>query len=99
MAFRSIDSLREAKVPAPDEAARPLVPAEAKAALERLQAALGDFDLSAASAALSDLGGVAMPGGAAADLARLRNHVDGYEYEEAGALATRLLEQIGEAVP
>ena len=104
VAFRSIDSLREAKVPAPaeaasTEAARPFVPAEAKAALERLQTALGDFDLSAASAALSDLGGVAMPGGAAADLARLRNHVDGYEYEEAGALATRLLEQIGEAVP
>ena len=40
-----------------------------------------------------------MPAAAAADLARLRNHVDGYEYQEAGALAARLLEQIGEALP
>ena len=99
VAFRSIDTLRGPAAPAPAEAARPFVAAEAKAVLERLQKALGDFDLSAASAALLDLGGVAMPGGAAADLARLRNHVDGYEYEEAGALAARLLEQIGEAAP
>jgi hypothetical protein len=68
--------------------------AEARTALERLQAALGDSELSAASCALSDLGGVAMPGGAA-DLALLRNHVDSYEYDEAQVLATRLLERLG----
>jgi len=95
VAFRSIDTLREAKAPAPAEPDRPFVPAEARAALERLQAALGDFDLSAASRALSDLGNVAMPGGGAADLALLRNHVDSYEYNEARVLATRLLEQLG----
>jgi hypothetical protein len=31
-------------------------------------------------------------------LARLRNHVDSYEYEEARLLATRLLEEIDHKV-
>jgi hypothetical protein len=35
-----------------------------------------------------------MPGNHS-DLARLRTHVDSYEYDEARVLATRLLEQIG----
>jgi hypothetical protein len=71
------------------------VPAEARAVLERLQAALGDFDLSAASGALADLDRVALPGHHS-DLARLRTHVDSYEYDEARVLATRLLELIGD---
>ena len=70
------------------------VPADARAVLERLQAALRDYDVSAASAVLGDLDGLAMPGSAAGDLVRLRNHVDSYEYDEARVLATRLLEQI-----
>jgi CheY-like chemotaxis protein/HPt (histidine-containing phosphotransfer) domain-containing protein len=93
--LRSIDSLREGRdAPVPTEPERQLVPAEARAVLERLQAALGDFDLSAASGAMADLDGVAMPGDAS-DLARLRTHVDNYEYDEARVLTTRLLEQIG----
>jgi hypothetical protein len=36
---------------------------------------------------------------AAGDLARLRRHVDNYEYEEARVLATQLLGQIGSEVP
>ena len=94
--LRSIDTLRERRGAAvqsgPEQVA---VPAEARAVLERLQAALGDFDLSAASGALADLDKVAMPGNES-DLARLRTHVDGYEYDEARVLATRLLEQIGD---
>jgi hypothetical protein len=67
------------------------------AVLERLQAALGDFDVSAVSSALADLEGVALSG-SVSDLARLRNHVEGYECDEARALASRLLEQIGSEV-
>jgi hypothetical protein len=62
--------------------------------LERLQAALSDDDVSAASAVLGDLDGLAMPENAG-DLVRLRNHVDSYEYDDARVLAARLLEQIG----
>jgi HPt (histidine-containing phosphotransfer) domain-containing protein len=95
--LRSIDTLRGAGEPVGPKRERPSVPAAARSALERLQAALGDFDLSAAGSALTDLENVAMPG-AASELARLRNHVDNYEYDEAGALATRLLAQIGSEV-
>ena len=70
------------------------VPADARAVLERLRAALTDYDVSAVSAVLGDLGDLAMPGNAG-DLVRLRNQVDSYEYDEARVLATRLLEQIG----
>ncbi len=92
--FRSIDTLREARAAVPSEPTQVFVPADARAVLERLQAALRDYDLSAASAALDDLDGLAMPGSAAGDLVRLRNRVDSYEYDEARVLATRLLEQI-----
>ncbi len=94
--FRSIDTLRggTATAAAAAEPGREFVPTEARAALERLRVAVADFDLSAASSALTDLGSVGMPASAAADLARLRGHVDGYEYEEAGALVNSLLDQI-----
>jgi CheY-like chemotaxis protein/HPt (histidine-containing phosphotransfer) domain-containing protein len=97
--FRSIDTLRESRASAGAEPGHVLVPPAARAALERLQAALGDFDLSAASTALADLDLVAMSGASAGELARLRQHVDGYEYEEARALTTQLLGQIGSEVP
>ncbi len=97
MVFRSIDSLRVASQPVAGELEHPVVPAAARTALQRLQTALGDFDVSAAASALADLEGIAMPG-AVSDLAQLRNHIDGYEYDEARALATRLLEQIGSEV-
>jgi two-component system, sensor histidine kinase and response regulator len=95
--FRSIDTLRDAG-PASTRAGNLLVPAAARAALERLRAALGDYDLSAASRALEDLERAAVPG-AVSELALLRSHVDGYEYDEARALATRLLERIGSGSP
>jgi two-component system sensor histidine kinase/response regulator len=97
--FRSIDTLRESRASTGAEPGHVLVPPAARAALERLQAALGDFDLSAASTALADLDLVAMSGASAGELARLRQHVDGYEYEEARALTTQLLGQIGSEVP
>jgi HPt (histidine-containing phosphotransfer) domain-containing protein len=96
--FRSIGTLQpEESIPATP--GRPFVAETARAALERLSAALADSDLSAAGSALAELGGIAMPGEAASDLAQLRNHVDGYEFEEAGAVAARLLQRIGAASP
>jgi hypothetical protein len=65
--------------------------------LERLQAALGDFDVTAASSGLADLDRVWTPDNGG-ELARLHTHVDGYEYEEAQVLVSRLLEQSGSQV-
>jgi len=95
--FQSIDSLRGAAVSAATAAEQPVIPAEARTALARLEAALGDFDLSAATSALAELERVAMPG-AAGVLARLRQHVDSYEYDEARVMATQLIQQIGSQV-
>jgi hypothetical protein len=73
------------------------IPAAARPALDRLQAALGDFDLSAASSALADLDRIVRPG-TISELVQLRQHVDRYEYEEARMLATRLLGQASSEV-
>jgi len=95
--LRSIDTLRMISA-SPIPQTEPLsVPKEARPALQRLHAALGDFDLSAASSALADLNRVATAGNIN-ELVRLRNHVDSYEYDEARTLVTRLLEQIGRKV-
>ena len=94
--LRSIDPLRKAGERVAADGGQALVPPAARPILERLQVALSDFDLSAASSALADLEAVAMPGVSA--LAPLRNHVDRYEYDEARELASRLLGQIGTEV-
>jgi len=70
----------------------PAVPAAAREALQRLHAALGDFDASAAASAFAALDRAAMP--AVAGLATLRDHVDRYEYDEARVLVSRLLESM-----
>ena len=92
--FDSIDGLRTATAPVSAEPGSLFVPAEARSALTRLQAALGDFDLSAATSALAELDSVDMPRTANV-LSRLRHHVDNYDYDEARVIATQLLEQIG----
>ena len=97
MVFRSIDGLRGVPPPAAAESGQLTISGEARAVLERLQAALGDFDLTAASSALADLDRVGMPGNAG-DLVGLRNHIDSYEYEEARVLVTGLLERVGSRV-
>jgi CheY-like chemotaxis protein/HPt (histidine-containing phosphotransfer) domain-containing protein len=95
--FQSIDRLREVMAPASAEAGPVFVPTEAKGALTRLQTALADFDLSAATSALAELDSVDMPRGASV-LSSLKNHVNGYEFDEARAIATRLLERIDSQV-
>jgi HPt (histidine-containing phosphotransfer) domain-containing protein len=95
--FRSIDSLRGVSPPAAAESGPLTISSEARAVLERLQGALGDFDVTAASSAFADLDRAGMPGNTG-DLVRIRNHIDSYEYEEARMLVTRLLEQVGSRV-
>ena len=94
--FRSIDQLRGVPPAAEAVAGQLTLSGEARAALERLQAALGDFDVTAASIGLAELDRVGMGDGG--DLVRLHNHMDGYEYEEAQVLVSRLLEQSGSRV-
>ena len=95
--FRSVDTLREPAAAVAAGAARLPVPAAARGALNRLQTALGDFDVSAAGSALAELESVAVQG-AIGEVAQLRKHVDSYEYDEARALATQLLARIGTGV-
>jgi PAS domain S-box-containing protein len=95
--FGSIDTLRGVTAPASPEPDSVIVPAEARSALTRLQIALGDGDLSGATSALAELDRVDVPG-AGSMLSRLRRHVDSIEYDEARAIATRLLELIGSQV-
>jgi PAS domain S-box-containing protein len=89
--FRSIDTLRGTAKRESADRGQVLVPPAARPILERLQLALGNFDLSGASSALADLEAVAMPG--VSDVVAIRNHVDRYEYDEARELAIRLLGQ------
>jgi two-component system, sensor histidine kinase and response regulator len=96
--FRSIETLRGGTTPGSTEPESLFVPAEARGALTRLQTALVDFELSAATSALAELDSVDMPR-AASVLSRLRHHVDRYEYDEARVIATQLLEQVGSQVP
>jgi hypothetical protein len=89
--WRSIATIRDPRAPGTPPQGPPAVPVAARDVLQRLHAALGDFDASAASSALAALDR-AMP--AVTELATLRDHIDGYEYDEARALVSRLLESL-----
>ena len=95
--LRSIETLRTDSAASVTSSHQLLLPIEARPVLQRLQTALADFDLSAASSALADLNRLSAAGNIN-ELAQLRNHVDSYEYDEARTLVTRLLEQIGSHV-
>jgi len=95
--FRSIDQLRDSPPSVATVSEQLALSSDARAALERLQAALGDFDVTAASTGLAELDRIGIPGDGR-DLVRLRDHVNGYEYEEARMLVSRLLEQAGSGV-
>jgi HPt (histidine-containing phosphotransfer) domain-containing protein len=94
---RSIASLRANPGPGATAAVgQALDRQEARAALERLTAALNDFDLSSASDALAELTTSGVSALASADVERLRQHVDGYDYEAAREVASGLLARIQE---
>jgi two-component system, sensor histidine kinase and response regulator len=96
--FRSIASLEspEPAVQVAADAAAPTVdPTRLRDGLERLQKALADFDLSNASEALRELKDAGAPPDMAPDLARIDDLVEGYEYDDAAALAARLIQKVG----
>ena len=97
--FRSIASL-ELPEPAVEAAAADAAAPTADAArlrnnLERLRKALADFDLSNASEALREIKDAGAPPDMAPDLARIDELVEGYEYDDAAALAARLIQKVG----
>jgi signal transduction histidine kinase/DNA-binding response OmpR family regulator len=92
--LRSIETLRPPADREADAALSPFDPAAAGAALDRLTAALDNYDVSGASGALVELGKSSLPPWAADDLRRLRGCVDGYEYDEARGIASRLLTRV-----
>ena len=87
--IRSRHCARRTVARAPRRTARS-IRAVAGAALERLAVALDDHDLSSANCALADFGSSALPAWAADELGRLRRSVDGYEFDEARGIASRL---------
>jgi signal transduction histidine kinase/CheY-like chemotaxis protein/HPt (histidine-containing phosphotransfer) domain-containing protein len=93
--FRSIDTLRTANA-APAAVAAPaatrLDASRINDVLRRLSAALGDFDLSASHDALAQLGVAASPP-LAAEIAKVRELVDQYEFDSAAAIVAGLLRQ------
>jgi two-component system, sensor histidine kinase and response regulator len=99
VARRSIDTLRDDTAVAEVAASGPMDVAAARAVLERLQVALGDCELSAANQALEDLAALAMPAGVAADLTRLRDCVDNYDYDEAQVIVARVGDELERTTP
>ena len=91
--FTSIETLR-APAPAPASSAKPLDPSLAGDALQRLTSALDAYDLSAASDALADLDTSGLGAWAADEYGGLCRSVDAYEYDEARAIAARLLARV-----
>jgi two-component system, sensor histidine kinase and response regulator len=100
--FRSIDALRHV-VPADSGTgtvgATAINPTQLRPLLERLQAALADFDLSGSSEALQEMSGLVLPPELRQKAARLQELIDGYEYDEAGEIVTQLLDGLPEVPP
>jgi len=88
--MRSIDSLRDSPTAAVVATATAFDPVRWRAALDRLAAALADFDPTASAAVLDELATIGAPDTMAADIARLRQMVDGYEYESAADVVARM---------
>jgi len=99
VAFQSIESLKE-KAPAVREAGEriPAPPADAPKlldSLERLRRVLANFDLSSSSEVLRELREMNVPGEMGRDIVHIEEKVDNYEYDDAAAIATRLIERVG----
>jgi HPt (histidine-containing phosphotransfer) domain-containing protein len=93
-AFNAIETLRPnvrrvAEAPSPG---RPVDADRLRTALEKLRGALIDFDLSGSYAALAELTAPDLPIAIRSVLGDLRRLVEEYEYDEAAAAVTRLLQ-------
>ncbi|HUN80020.1 MAG TPA: Hpt domain-containing protein, partial [Phycisphaerae bacterium] len=92
--LRSIDTLRDEPAAAAPIATQPFDAKKARAALGRLATALESFDVSASGEAIADLSSCGATVDMAAKLARVRDLVDGYEFEEAAGIAAALLKEL-----
>jgi two-component system sensor histidine kinase/response regulator len=97
--FRSIEAVRpdarrdgRSGVPA----AASVEPAQLRRPLELLRTALADFDLSSSTEALEEIARLNLPEELRQKADRLREFIDGYEYDEAAALVVQLLASLPE---
>jgi hypothetical protein len=92
--FAAIEALRPPDPDPPPAPANggPVDPARFQAVLEKLQRTLAVFDMSGATDALEEFARLGLPAAERADAERLRQLVDGYEYDEAAAVVARLLD-------
>ena len=98
--FRSVDSLREKPTPLPatDTPAAAADATTLRASLQDLMTALEMGDPSASQAALSGWNAGSGSKAFAAGMARVRELVEGYEYEEAATIVADLIQEL-EAAP
>ena len=98
--FRSVDSLREKPTPLPatDTPAAAADATTLRASLRDLMTALEMGDPSASQAALSGWNAGSGSKAFAAGMARVRELVEGYEYEEAATIVADLIQEL-EAAP
>jgi two-component system sensor histidine kinase/response regulator len=94
--FSSIGTLRRTDDTAASSYGGPFDPEVARAALQRLDVALGASDLSAVSGALTELGSAGLPRFAQVDFSELRESVEGYDYDQARGIAARLLARVND---
>jgi HPt (histidine-containing phosphotransfer) domain-containing protein len=100
--FRSIDALRPQARAAGSPDVPPVAtvePARLRAPLDRLRAALADFDHSACTEVLGEIARLDLPEGLRLKATRLQELIDGYEYDEAGAVVNQLLAALPEDTP
>jgi HPt (histidine-containing phosphotransfer) domain-containing protein len=93
--FTSLESLRAASPPGagapPAQPSPPADPALLRVALQRLRSALAAGDLSGCTEVLQEVAALDGPAGSRAQVGRLRELIDGYEYDEAAQAVDRLL--------
>ena len=101
--FRSIEALQASSETLPTHAgAVPVLPADPvklRTSLAKLHHALGELDLSSSAEAIAELQKTSLDRDMGKGLARLRELVENYEYDEAAALTCRLLENLKEETP
>jgi CheY-like chemotaxis protein len=91
--FAAIDNMRQSlpRNSTTDSRVAPLDRANLQRALERLQNALANLDLSGSSVGLDEIDHMELPAALRTATTRIRGLVEGYEYDEAAAAVTRLL--------
>jgi hypothetical protein len=99
VAFQSIEFLKE-NAPTVKEAGEriPNQPTDAprlRDRLEQLGRFLENLDLSSSSGVLKELREMNVPGEMGRDILQMEEKVDNYEYDDAAAIAARLIEKVG----